>query len=322
MVVCSWDVGITHLAYCVINRRDDDENPYEILEWENINLMKDDDIRNLKCACHNKKGNVCGKKAKYIIKNIVDYMHFKKDTYFGYCEIHKEFSREIESLNNDFLKEFDLPDNKGSCEHIIKGRKDTCDKSSKYLTHCGKYYCAPHYSTYSKNLQKEYIVMPLNKSRLRITKSSTKILQENLINILDEKKHLLQVDEVIIENQPALKNPTMKTIASTIFNYFLIRGIIDKDINDSKVQNLQFICPSNKLKIDNDNTVKMLSKTSDGKKYKITKELGIKYCKRLLKNEPEKLAYLEKFKKKDDLCDAFLQGVYYLDFYKKKNKIN
>ena len=47
--------------------------------------------------------------------------------------------------------------------------------------------------------------------------------------------------------------------------------------------------------------------------YNITKELGVKYTKAIINDKDNK--YLDKYKKKDDLCDAFLQAikVYYND---------
>jgi hypothetical protein len=70
-------------------------------------------------------------------------------------------------------------------------------------------------------------------------------------------------------------------------------------------------------------------KDNESKAYKMTKELGIKYCKMMIKHLPEWYTFLEKQKKKDDLADAFLQGAYYFEMnvkadpseknYKKKN---
>jgi hypothetical protein len=42
----------------------------------------------------------------------------------------------------------------------------------------------------------------------------------------------------------------------------------------------------------------------------MTKKLGIKYCKALVNESDNK--FLDNYKKKDDLCDAFLQGFQYL----------
>src|ERR1700747_2102835 len=104
-----------------------------------------------------------------------------------------------------------------------------------------------------------------------------------------------------------MKNPKMKAMASMLFNYFLIRGVVDKVYN-SKIELVKFICPSNKLKVNEQNTLEVFKKGDSKKKYKMTKELGKVYTKKLLKFYPEKIKYLEGFKKQDDLCDSFLQG--------------
>ena len=57
--------------------------------------------------------------------------------------------------------------------------------------------------------------------------------------------------------------------------------------------------------------------------YKLTKDLSIQYTKQLLKNDVEHQNILNFYEKKDDMCDAYLQGRYYLEFIKnKKNIIN
>ena len=48
------------------------------------------------------------------------------------------------------------------------------------------------------------------------------------------------------------------------------------------------------------------------KNYIITKTLAIDYTKFLLNDDKENVNKLVSYKKKDDLCDAFLQGYYYL----------
>ena len=53
------------------------------------------------------------------------------------------------------------------------------------------------------------------------------MISENLIKELDERPKLLDIDTITIENQPAFKNPKMKSIQTIIYTYFLIRGRID-----------------------------------------------------------------------------------------------
>jgi hypothetical protein len=104
----------------------------------------------------------------------------------------------------------------------------------------------------------------------------------NLLKELEKRKTLLTANYVIIENQPSFKNPRMKSIASTIYDYYLLRGIFDKDINKSNIIKVKFMSPSNKLKIINDEDKEKLKNAKN--KYKITKELGIKYCLDLINN--------------------------------------
>ena len=74
------------------------------------------------------------------------------------------------------------------------------------------------------------------------------------------------------------------------------------------------MCPSNKLKLADDGDTQKLVKLKgdEAKTYKLTKALGIKYCKEMIKIYPEWLDKINSFKKQDDLADAFLQGMYYI----------
>jgi len=51
-------------------------------------------------------------------------------------------------------------------------------------------------------------------------------LFENIPRKLQEYPQLLDVDVVVIENQPSLKNPLMKSIQMIVYSYFLILGKI------------------------------------------------------------------------------------------------
>ena len=107
----------------------------------------------------------------------------------------------------------------------------------------------------------------------------------------------------------------MKSISMSLYSYFLIRGIIDKSLTNSKINKVKFMAPSNKIKVVNDEETKslILLKDNETKLYKLTKELGIKYCKMMITHLSDWSSFLEKQKKKDDLADAFLQGAYYYE---------
>jgi len=133
-----------------------------------------------------------------------------------------------------------------------------------------------------------------------------------LVTELEKRANLLNCDSVVVENQPSLKNPRMKTISVTVYNYYLMRGIIDKNITKSPLQSIHFMSPSNKLKLASNGDTKELVKLKgdDSKTYKLTKQLGIKYCNEMIDIFPEWVTVFNSHKKKDDMADCFLQGMY------------
>lgn len=294
-IICSFDVGITNLAYCIMKKENDD---YKILRWNIINTMSDDDMRHLKCY-------YCQKPPKAFVKLLFDYMDLPAGKLLGFCRKHCEYAYDYETFN---IESLDICKEAGDapCMHKIHGGSSLCGKHGKYKFD-KHILCSLHYYAFRNKLVIEHSITPFKASK--ITKTPIKTIQLNLFKLLEKEPEMLSVDEIIIENQPSLKNPSMKSIASAIFNYFTIRSFID---NKGSIKNVQFISPSNKLKIDKDSAT-LLAQASVNKKYKLTKELSIKYCLKLLKQQPEWIEFLDKFKKKDDLCDSFLQGVYYLN---------
>ena len=92
----------------------------------------------------------------------------------------------------------------------------------------------------------------------------------------------------------------------------MIRGLIDNP--NGLMKKIYYLSPSNKIKVKNDDVEKELSKIkNESKKYKFTKNIGIIYTRDILKQNTKWLAFLNESKKKDDLCDSFLQGLYFYD---------
>lgn len=321
MRIISWDVGVIHLAYCVIDFTMDKSNnyKYEIIDWDNINLIEDDRI-DLVCSgsrAPNKKTNVC----KKCTNRAIYFMNGNDNKIIGFCRSHLDQHEKIWSTE-DTLKLFrKIPKNKHTCT-FVKKNKTVCGINAGFVynnDNSQTYLCTAHHKSELKNKTKD-LGPKLIKNTI-VKKYPTADLLISLWKKLDNllvKFSQLAIDEIIIENQPSLKNPKMKAIASGIYDFFSIRAFIDKSAKCG-ISLVRYLSPSNKLKIGGDGTIEVFKNNKDSKqKYKLTKQLSIKYTKQLLVSDPIHAEYLDLFKKKDDLCDAFLQGLYYLTHMKYK----
>ena len=188
----------------------------------------------------------------------------------------------------------------------------------------------------------------IKETNVTCDKISTAQFKYNLVSAIDLLPELLDVDVVLIENQPSFKNPKMKAIADTLQAYYLIRGVFDK--KRFELDDIHLIAPSMKLKlspvegmeIEDPKVLKVdLKKKGKGKKgeeiveekvvevqaepvvekeptkmtYKQGKDFAIKKCASLISAEHK--TYLLTHTKKDDLCDCYLQAYHYLTKIKK-----
>ena len=127
-----------------------------------------------------------------------------------------------------------------------------------------------------------------------------------MINELNSKEDFLNHDIICIENQPALKNPVMKTVQMILYSYFMIEGAT----KDKLVEQVHMINARNKLKVYKGPPVECKFK----EKYKRNKYLSVEYTKNMILNQEEKFIELfNESKKKDDLADAYLQGIYFIE---------
>ena len=108
-----------------------------------------------------------------------------------------------------------------------------------------------------------------------------------------------KIDYVIIENQIGPLAIRMKTIQGMIVQYFIMSNL--------NVEHIEFISASNKLK---DCDVKDKEKYSDRKKLGIAKCLGVLTIDFRFNQH---LDYFNAHKKKDDLSDSFLQGLWFIN---------
>jgi hypothetical protein len=106
------------------------------------------------------------------------------------------------------------------------------------------------------------------------------------------------IDYILIENQISPIATRMKTIQGMIVQFFVMSGL--------KTNKIEFVSASNKLK---DCDIKDKTKYSDRKK------IGISKCLETLTTHfeyNEHVDYFNSHKKKDDLSDSFLQGLWFI----------
>jgi len=142
-------------------------------------------------------------------------------------------------------------------------------------------------------------------------------IADNLIEVLDDVFISLTEENtddasppqpitVLIENQPAFKTPTMKSIQMIIYSYFCImrkhHNMSMEILNISATRKLKYL---EKYYEDMDRSAKS---------YKKNKQNAIDYVKKLLVAKfPERLEWFLTHKKNDDLADDLLQGLSFLD---------
>jgi hypothetical protein len=136
-----------------------------------------------------------------------------------------------------------------------------------------------------------------------VKKPTIHYLTRNIIKLFDELPLFLECNKVVIENQPCMKNPVMKSIQMIVYSYFAIRGVTDNKTTSEIV----LMSASNKMKVYDGPPIELAVKS----KYTRNKKLAILHTQYILK-DVEKLEFFNTHKKKDDLADAYLQGLFYI----------
>ena len=157
---------------------------------------------------------------------------------------------------------------------------------------------------------------------LKIKKDVTKMF-ESIPKVLDTHNfNQYDIEIVLLENQPCMKCPTMKSIQIIVYTYFVITGLNN---DESRIESIIFRNAKCKLNIKDMPFVKCKLKS----KYSQNKFKAVEYTKHLLKDDQQHLEYFESFKKKDDLADAYLQAISYIqndvdeevDIFNQNNKL-
>ena len=303
MNVISFDIGIKNMAYCFLSASGEQ---FEILDWNILNLMDEVIQENRVCDCINsKKANknkktlenevvkTCGKKAKY---SCPVGQRFLCETHAKKTEEHWMPSKEKNPASIKKLKLDDLITfgKKIGVTEFPSLKKDILDIILKKIE--------------SRTLK------PLIKPKSK-TASETDLITvgRNMTKKLEELDHQ-SITHVIIENQISTIATRMKTIQGMLTQYYIMKNVPE----------IEFISSFNKLKafskassdsckessLKKDNTEK-----TDKDKYKERKADGIAICTKFLDENPLLTPWKQTFeesKKKDDLADCFLQGLFFI----------
>ena len=277
MKILSIDVGIKNLAFCLFCNNDTTNHSFLIKKWNVVDLSTSEEV--VKKCCGKEKKGPCLKPAKYTKNNqCFCIKHAKKEKYVLPSGDLKSSYINKQKLQKliDIVAKYKIPS--------IAEKPKKSDLVS-LITDFAKENC---YEELVKTSAADVDLITIGKN--------IKLKFDNLF--LEEAN----IDYVIIENQISPIANRMKTIQGQIVQYFIMSGI--------NVAYIEFISASNKLKE---------FESDDKTEYKDRKKLGIAKTQEIVQhneNFSNMLDYFNTHKKKDDLADSFLQGLWFI-----KNKI-
>ena len=283
MKVLSIDVGIKNLAFCLFEKSIDCDQ-FTIKKWDVINISEKDTYV---CGFIDKNSS-CNKPAKF------KKSHSDTDlteTNICYCLKHAKKSS------------FQIPKSENSPKFINKQNMKTLyEIANKYnIVYDSKIKKQDLIHLINEHIHCHYFQLIENTNASEIDLFNIGLNIQNKFNTIFENEN--QINYIIIENQISPIATRMKTIQGMIVQYFIMSNIT--------VEHIKFISASNKLKFFNNTKQELKEKT----KYSDRKKLGIQKTTEFLTNHFH-FQYWNSFfnnhKKKDDLADSFLQGLWFV----------
>jgi hypothetical protein len=291
--IVSFDVGIKNMAYCIFDVSGDSFN---IHDWNVLNLMNPEPETKLcnipleqkkKSKKHGIKHEnatiqICNKKAKY-----------EKGEHC-YCEKHAKMSDfliptkecsptqlkklKLEKLN-EVIQKYKIPLDPGM------NKTNTLNTINVFMT--------------------EHTLKSISSIKTSAGELDLITIGKNLKNELNQLNTMKHITHVVIENQISPIATRMKTIQGMLAQYYIMAY-------DSI--SIDFVSSSCKLKgLEKQNT-----DTTDNT-YQQHKKDAVYHCKQILeKRQITEWMHVLDTKKRDDLADCFLQGIWFIQNNKNK----
>ena len=273
MRVLSIDVGIKNLAYCLLEA-DLTNKTYKIIKWDVLNLLCE---TNYKCNHQiQTKKSIKENKDEVCDKKAT---HSRNDKYA--CSLHmKKLYPENISLKT--LK-------KAKVSTLI----ELANKYNLSLENNKKQTLMDVIEPYIRENMFQEINVAVSANHIDLVSIGVSI--RDLFDV--HFSHNVVIDKIIIENQISPIANRMKSIQGMIAQYFIMNNKTD----------IHFISSANKLKY----FLEGGQKTEYGER----KKLSVDITKAILSQKEDystNLSLFNNHKKKDDLADSFLQGLWFL----------
>ena len=334
-----WDIGIKNLAYCVLeqiipfsssssstpitsstlNHITFNNTTYQIANWADISLLSQI-TNNLadtgqatslpsKLTCCYPKNNkinapICGAVASYCHESLSP-----SGSYHGYCKSHFKKSG-ISRMPSVPVNKCYHPECTSRATHVLKSHVFTgyCKKHVSELTKAG-----------GSRVEADFLKINnvKNVGKIDINQLGMALFQE-----LDKMKAIItNPDVILLENQPVLKNPTMKSMQMFLYSYYLMRilegnqakgiaGLGEKYIQcytaSKKLDLIKFFPVGEQARISG-----LLSKVKNG--YTRNKKMSILMVEYMLKDNAKWLQFFKDHPKQDDLADSLLMTLHYFE---------
>ena len=307
MRVISFDVGIKNMAYCIFgvsgsDASDSSSSNVSILDWNVLNLMSEGECEGdgaKTCTCTNtpksKKAapTACKNNAKYSKGGSL------------YCEKHAK-------ANPQFL----LPTKQTSPANLKKLKVDELFRLGNqyklflHVENPEKMKKSELLNRVSDFFEKQCLDPIVAKKAKTAGETDLITIGRKMNELLTQNTYVRDITHVVIENQISPIANRMKTIQGMLAQYFIMKQ------PDSEIA---FVSSANKLQVNaqatgHSSVENTIRETTEPTTYKKRKSDGVSNCSLFLNTNPNFSEWKHKMdtKKKDDLADCFLQGIWYI----------